>query len=247
MELSWSTFLLEMVNFLVLVWLLKRFLYKPVQDAIARRRETIEQTLEGARAERRTGEALQTRYQNRLADWERERETARNALHAELEAERHRRLEALEAELEQGRDRTRVLAQRERREMGRRLEGEALALGARFASRLLSRLAGPALESRLVEMALQDLEALPDGQRQTLRRAWDNGDGPVQVTSTYPLQQGPRQALEGALAKLVGAPVTCSYRQDPALIGGLRLRLSAWVLHANLQDELRSFAEAGRE
>ena len=42
MELSWSTFFLEIINFLVLVWILKRFLYKPVMDVIARRREGIE-------------------------------------------------------------------------------------------------------------------------------------------------------------------------------------------------------------
>ena len=45
MELNWSTFLLEIINFLVLVWILKRFLYQPVLDVIARRRKAIEAQL----------------------------------------------------------------------------------------------------------------------------------------------------------------------------------------------------------
>ena len=49
MELSWSTFALEIVNFLVLVWILKHFLYKPVMDVIARRRADIESTLADAK------------------------------------------------------------------------------------------------------------------------------------------------------------------------------------------------------
>ena len=49
MELSWSTFILEVINFIVLVFILKHFFYKPVLNAIARRRESIDKTMEDAR------------------------------------------------------------------------------------------------------------------------------------------------------------------------------------------------------
>ena len=55
MELNWSTFILEIINFLVLIWILKRFLYKPVLDVIARRRAGIEKTLSDAREMRHKG------------------------------------------------------------------------------------------------------------------------------------------------------------------------------------------------
>ena len=48
MELDWSTFLLEIINFLILVWILKRFLYRPVLEVITRRREQVEKTLHEA-------------------------------------------------------------------------------------------------------------------------------------------------------------------------------------------------------
>ncbi len=48
MELNWTTFALEIVNFLILVWILKRFLYKPVLEAIARRKTAIDKTLSDA-------------------------------------------------------------------------------------------------------------------------------------------------------------------------------------------------------
>ncbi|MEO0035300.1 MAG: synthase, partial [Pseudomonadota bacterium] len=38
MSLDWSSLALQTVNFLVLVWLLQRFLYRPVLAAIDRRR-----------------------------------------------------------------------------------------------------------------------------------------------------------------------------------------------------------------
>jgi F-type H+-transporting ATPase subunit b len=247
MELSWSTFLLEIVNFLVLVWILKRFLYKPVLDVIARRRMQIEQTLQAAKDERLASEALQTQYENRLADWEQEREARRKTLQREFEAERTRRLDALAAELEDERRKARVLAEREQRETERRLEIQALQLGRDFAARLLTRLAGPALEGRLLDVALDDLVALPEAQRQTLHQAWHNGNGRIEVISAHPVDQSRRRRLEQALTELVGQAITCNYREDPDLIAGVRLHLGAWVLHANLQDELKSFEETGRD
>ena len=50
MEMDWSTFILEIINFLILVWILKRFLYRPILEVIARRREGVEKTLSEARA-----------------------------------------------------------------------------------------------------------------------------------------------------------------------------------------------------
>ena len=187
MELSWSTFLLEIVNFLVLVWILKRFLYKPVLDVIARRRMQIEQTLQAAKDERLASETLQIQYENRLADWEQEREAMRKTLQREFEMERTRRLDALAAELENERRKARVLAEREQRENERKLETQALQLGHSFAARLLTRLAGPALEGRLLDVALDDLEALLAVQRQTLHQAWHNGNGRIDVSSTHPV------------------------------------------------------------
>ncbi len=247
MELSWSTFLLEIINFLVLVWILKRFLYKPVLEVIARRRESIEQTLREAGEEREASEALQLQYEKRLADWEREKEIARIALQRDVESERRQRLEALAGELKEERKKAQVLAEKELRETERQLQTQALDLGANFATRLLSRLAGPELEAKLIEAALQDLVALPAAQRQRLHQASQRENRLVEVTSAYPLDEPRRGALEQALAAVVAADVSCRYQEDPELIGGVRLRLGSWVLHANLRDELKSFAEAGRE
>ncbi|MEA3275916.1 MAG: F0F1 ATP synthase subunit delta [Pseudomonadota bacterium] len=246
MELSWSTFLLEIVNFLVLVWILKRFLYKPVLNAVARRRENIAQTLEAARQERETGEALRGQYERRLSDWEREREEQRRVLQREMDAERARRREALAAEIDDERRKAQVLADRERGEIERRLETQALRLGTEFAARLLTRVAGPELESRLVEAAREDIDKLSAEQRRSLEQALKNHAGQVDITSARRLEGARREGLETALSDLAGGPVAFRYRVDAELIGGLQVSIGAWVLHANLRDGLRSFAEAGR-
>ena len=88
MQLDWTTFLLEIANFLVLVWILQRFLYDPVRAAITRRQERIEALLGEARAAEAKAEELKSRYENRLKEWGAEREKLRAQLVAELDAER---------------------------------------------------------------------------------------------------------------------------------------------------------------
>lgn len=246
MEFGWSTFFLEIVNFLVLVWILKRFLYTPVLDIIAQRRQQIDQSLADARHQSEEGEALQKQYENRLMDWEKERESARKELEREMEGERSRRREELKRELEADRRKAEVLEQRDREQLEQQLETKALELGGSFVARLFTRLACPEVEHRLVETALKDLPELPLDQREALRRAWESAGDSIEVTSARVLDESQRRAIEEGLGNMVNHAVTCRYREDPNIIAGLRVGVGPWRLHANLEDELKSFVEAAR-
>ncbi|MBU0499056.1 MAG: F0F1 ATP synthase subunit delta [Gammaproteobacteria bacterium] len=244
MELNWTTFLLELVNFLVLVWILKRFLYRPVQEVIARRRAGIEKTLTDAHALRTEAETLRQQYENRLADWEQERRLAREALIREIEAERTQRRAGLHADLDREREKARVIAERQRADALRGLEQTALAQGARFAARLLESAAGPETEARLVELALTELSQLPIEKGMALRNHRAGIDERV-VASAFPLPEGQRLRLTQALAALSGGESPVRFEQDASLIAGLRISIGPWVLAANVRDELQGFAELG--
>ena len=244
MELSWSTFFLEIVNFLVLVWILKRFLYKPVLDVIARRRAGIEKSLAEAQDKLAQAQALENQYQNRLNEWGQEKYAAHETLHREIEAERARLMTALMTSLDQEREKARVLEERRMRDTLRRNEEQALQHGAQFTGRLLTRLAGPELEVHLLQMVLDDLPQLANARMEALRTAWDAIKEPIAVVSAYPLDEARRQQLQTQFAKLLGpARVAWEFRQDPAVVAGLRVRIGPWVLRANLQDELKFFTE----
>ena len=161
MELSWSTFVLEIINFLVLVWILKHFLYKPVLDVIARRRAGIENTLAEAEKLHADAEKLRAQYEGRLADWDKERRQAREKLTREIQAERTGKMAELQTALEQEREKARVAGERRQRDAQHRLEEAALVQAARFASHLLEQGAGPETEARLVDMVVTGLSRLP--------------------------------------------------------------------------------------
>ncbi|HEX6531611.1 MAG TPA: F0F1 ATP synthase subunit delta [Nitrospira sp.] len=241
MELDWTTFVLELINFLVLIWILNRLLYRPLMNVIAQRKAAIQKTLSDAEAVRGQAQALQTHYENRLADWDQEREKAREQLREEIAAERVRLLDNVRGELDQERKKAAAVDQRRMKEFKQQAEATAIEHGTTFASRLLSRLSGPELERRIIDMVIDDLRRLPDEQKQAIRSAPSAAELSMRITSAYPLDQSQRGALCQACRTLAGREVTCDFLEDRTLISGVRVSFGAWVLRANLQDELSFF------
>jgi len=241
-EVSWSTFILEIINFLVLVWILQRFLYKPVLEVIARRKAGIEQTLAESAEIREEATAQQAQYEARLADWDKERRAAREALTQELESQRAGKLVEMQAGIAEEREKSRVSEARRQADIEHKLEEAALNQAARFARRLLQQASGPELETRLVELVITELLQLPEERITALRNGYRTGPESVVVTSAYPLPDDQRQRLAQALTRATGSDVPMQLEQDADLLAGLRITRGPWVIGANLRDELEGFA-----
>ncbi len=237
MEFDWTTFALEVINFLVLVWLLKHFFYRPVLAVIERRQAATAKTLADAEAVRGEAERLRAECGTRLAGIEQERVAARARLDQEIAAERARRLAAVAAEAEAEAQRRRMRAVRADAEAKAALEREAVSVATRFASRFLERLAGPEMTAQLADLAIEDLDALAPDRLDALR---DPGAG-VKVVSAHPLDAARRDAFTRALSRLTGRPLAPEFSDDPLLKAGVCVMAGAWVLMANLRDELAFF------
>jgi F-type H+-transporting ATPase subunit b len=246
-ELSWSTFILEIINFLVLLWILRRFLYRPVLDVIARRKARIEQTLAESASIREEATALQSQYEARLADWEKERQTAREALTQELERERARRLIEMQTELDQQREKSRVSESHRQADIEQKLEETALAQAAKFATRLLEQASGPELETRLIEMVINELSQLSEDRVSALRNGYGTAPEPIVVNSAFPVSDDQRQRLAQALGRATGTDDPLQLELDTGLLAGLRITRGPWVIAANLRDELEGFAVLTRD
>ncbi|MDA8391084.1 MAG: F0F1 ATP synthase subunit delta [Gammaproteobacteria bacterium] len=241
--MTWTTFFLEIINFFILIWILKRFFYRPILEVIARRRTAVEKTLADAQAMQAAAEALKTQYENRLGQWDKERQTARDVLDKEMAAEGARRLAALQADLQQERDRAQALAARDMEAAQLRAERTALAHATQFATRLLSAVAGPDVERRLLDFLLQELPGLSPEAKDRLRAGARNGKG-IHIVSAFPLDESRRRVLGQSLATfLEGAPAV-TYEEDKDLLAGVRITMGDWALRANLRDELKAFAES---
>lgn len=242
MELNWTTFALEIINFLALLWILKRFLYRPVMQTLAERRAGIERTLAEARASEAQAQAKQQQFASRLADWEQEKAAARRRFETELEAERARQMEALTKVLASERERSAAQDAHRLESQRRELAAQASTEARQFASALFARLAGPELEGQLVQLFIEELAALPE-ERLSAVRAGQNGHGQGILTSAFALTAAQRQQLSSAIDTRLGKAIALDFVVEPDLLAGARLTLGAWQLDFSLAGELGIFAE----
>lgn len=243
MEFSWTTFTFEVINFLALVWILQHFLYRPVTAAIARRKTAIETEIAAAKTKEAEALQLKSQFENRLADWEKEKSAAREQWLLDLAAEKKRGLAELDESLQQERKKSQVLEQRRIVELTERMADEANANAIRFANRLLSRLAGPALENKIRDVLIEDLGMLSGPERDAFISACNTPDAKILVATAFPLDAGGHGALVTALSALAGKPLApaCESIQDNSLICGFRLTAGPWILKCNIADELEFF------
>ena len=247
MEFNFSTFILEIINFLILIWILQRLFYKPLLEVIAKRKQFIDQSLAEAETIQQQAEEQRSLYENRQKLWEQEKQAALSALHQQIEAERKAQMALLNTDLEQERRKINVTIQRQQKELQQQAEKCALQNGAHFAGMLLKQSAGPELEVRLFAMLLDNLKTLPGACTLCLQMLGTKKSVPIKITSAYPLTAEQRLQLQQKLGSLINNQINFQYHQDAQLIAGLRMDIGAWVLNANLQHELIGFAEIANE
>lgn len=243
MQFEWTTFILEILNFLVLVWILQRFIYRPVLAMLDARQQRIKDETDRAERLRNEAESLRQQYESRLADWQGEREAGRRRLEDELAQLRASALEELKKTLadEEAKSGARNAALMASRESALIREAASAAYGQVAA--MLQRLASPHLTQRIIEIFLEDLRELPEEELAALRKAGAMliAASSVEIVSAHPLDEPARSTLSGALAAAAGQELPLTYREDNGLIAGIRVVIGECQLHANLADELAFF------
>lgn len=242
MSIDWWTLALQAVNVLILVWLLSRFLFRPIQGILTARQAAADKLLADAQAQKdaaaRTADALQARN----AGFEAEAERRRAAMQEAVEGERSRLLDQAKAQAEARarQEDAAVAAQRVR--MAAALEEKAADLAGQMALRLLERLPPQATTDALFAELAERVKALPEEERVALA-----GDAPLVVATPAPLSDAAQRGYVAALADLLPGMARPDFVVDPALIAGFELRGPHRVVRnswrADLDDMLAALKE----
>ena len=93
MLIDWFTVSAQALNFFILVWLLKRFLYQPILDAIDAREKRVASELESAASTMKEANEARDKYQKNNSDLLRDRESILEKATQEAGTERQRLLD----------------------------------------------------------------------------------------------------------------------------------------------------------
>jgi F-type H+-transporting ATPase subunit b len=240
------TFLFELLNFVVLAAVLYRLLYRPLHEAIDRRRQAAERAQNEADKAREQAVILQQHLQAQLAGVQQQSETALRESRERAEVERKIILGEAEAEMQRRHEQMRQALEREREEAWRGLRGEMTKLAVDVVQRLLRESCDRTLNDQLAWHLIEELHRLPAEKRRAVRDQWQPEDGAVLETAGE-LDGATVRRITEAAGELVGQSITLATSIVPDLLGGVRLRLGGHIWDASLVGQLETSAPAGGE
>jgi F-type H+-transporting ATPase subunit b len=238
MEIDWLTVSAQIVNFLILVYLLKRFLYQPVLRAMDGRERRISARLDEAARREQEAEGEADTLRARQAELERKKAGLMDEAREQAEAERRHLLEEARAEIEDRRRQWRQEVDTEREAFLKELRDRAAEGVLGVARRVLTELADTRLEQQTLQVFLRRLEGLEPQAREAMAASGE----PLRLATAFELDTGARERLNAAVRSQIAPQAEIQYRQAPELGWGLELSAGGQRLSWNLSDYLDDLA-----
>ncbi len=230
------TFLFEILNFLVLAFLLHRLLYRPLHEAIEKRKAENEKARTDADAARKEVDTTKEQLAANLAETDRERQTVLRKAAEQAEAEKTKRLAEAEAAAKTIREQAHRDAEQLRQDTIASLEADVGKLAVGLAERLLNQACDASLNLQLVRHLIETISAVQGDEREAVRR--DAGTGEAVIESAVALDEPTRNDLTAAIRELLGHECGVRAEVNPALVGGALLRIGGHVWDATIAAQL---------
>lgn len=251
MEIDWFTFIAQIANFLVLVWLLKRFLYKPVVRAMDEREQKIADRLADAARAREDAERDAAEYRRKTEELEHAKEELLAEAGREIEAWKAQRRDEAKQEVDAARQEWDRALQREKNAFLRDLRRRAGEHVFQIARRVLDKLGNASLEERIVDSFLERLQAVHESKRAEIAEAIRNARHRVVVKSAFELPDGLRSRVLDESRKSLGDGVDVEFKVDPEVVCGIELQAAgfkvAWSAGETLDEMEADFEQALNE
>ena len=240
MLIDWFTVAAQVVNFLILVWLLKRFLYRPILDAIDAREKRIAKELADADAKKAEAQQERDAFQHKNEEFERQRAALLEQATAEAKAERQRLLDAarLAADNLSAKRQEALTSDAHNLNLiiSRRAQQEVFAI----ARKALCDLATTDLEERMCEVFIRRLGEMDPRAKAGLAESLRTATAPALVRSAFALPAEQRTAIQNALNQSFSAEIRVRFETAPDLISGIELATDGQKLAWTIADYLAS-------
>lgn len=251
MLIDWFTVGAQVLNFLLLVWALKHFLYQPILHAIDEREKRIARQLADAEAQQAQAQKDRADFEHKNEQFDQERAALLSKATDEAKAERERLDEearkSAEAKASKRDEAVRSEAQNLSQAIARRTQAEVFAI----TRKALTDLATTSLEERMAEVFARRLRELPADRKTDLARALQSAAEPALLRSTFELPPEQRAALQNALNVAFSAEVRVKYETAPDLVCGIELSCNgqkvAWSIANYLKSLEKSVSELLKE
>jgi len=243
MHIDWFVFAAQIVNFLILVGLLKYFLYDRIVKAMDARQAGIASRLEEAERLKDEARARSVELEEKNQELRERAGEILNQANRDADAERGRLMALVGQEAQQSRQRWRESLLRERQVFFEELRAKAGMSILSTVRRILQDLADEDLEDRMVQVFTGLVRGIGDEQQELLRRSLDSGTPEITLRSAFELKPDHRQKILDAIGPYISKDVSFRYEISPSPLSGIELMSHGYKLAWSIGDHLNALEE----
>ncbi len=240
MLIDWFTVGAQALNFLILVWLLKRFLYKPILNAIDAREKGIAAQLADATTKKTEAQKEHDEFQSKNKVFDEQRTALLGKATDEAKAEREHLIDEARKEADALRAVQATLLQNDQNRLSTQIIHLTKEEVFGIARKTLADLATVSLEERMGEVFTRRLREMDGQSKASLGSALKTGSEPAVVRSTFALPDNQKAAIQNALNETFSAQIRVRFETAPDAVCGIELTTNGQKLAWSIADYLTS-------
>ncbi|MEP4892101.1 MAG: F0F1 ATP synthase subunit B [Aliiglaciecola sp.] len=247
MPIDWFTVIAQTVNFLILLWLLKRFLYHPIINGLNKRETKIAQILSDAKAKNEQAEALQEQYQLKLKQIEKQRSEIINTANQEAKAKRQELLDIAQQEAAEILETRLHSIEQEIQALQQQVVQRSMQEVFSTSQKILNELADSELQTLMFNKLLLQLNTLDKEQHAQFSKALNATTAPIHIHSTFELTSAQKSQLQQWVEETYSSDsveaLEFNYTINRELICGIEVIFDGWKIPWSTQNYLNSMQE----
>lgn len=240
MLINWFTVIAQIINFLILVFLLQRFLYKPVMQTIKKRQAMIDARWEEAEIAQQEANREAATYRQQQQELQQQEEAMTRQMREKVEREHQQLLIKARREVEEMQTKWKEALLQEKNDFIRSLRQQIAEQTNLIARHALQDLANVDLEKQMIFRFCERLQKIDENQKQIITQSLQNNHQPIIIKSSFEISPESRQKISKALQNQVISNNTLNFQTSPDLICGIQVKLAAYLISWNLDDYLQT-------
>ena len=247
MKINWFTVIAQVINFLILVWLLRRFLYKPVLNAIDEREKKIASQLKDAEAKETKAKKEQTEFARKNETFDKEKKELMDKAIVETNKERQKLLEAARNESTALRSKLDKSLKDMQENLNRDISQKTLQEVFAIARKALADLASLSLEEQSANIFIKRINDLKKEEKKQFVEAFKKGSnlpagrqGSILVQSAFDLPEKQQAEIKSAVNEVLGTKTQFQFKTAPEIISGIELTSNGYKLAWSISEYLNS-------
>jgi len=240
MNINWFTVIAQVINFLILVWLLKKFLYKPILNAIDEREKKITEKLKDADAQKAAAQKEQDDFKKQNEDFDHQKKALMDKAVSNATSQKQQLMDAAKKEADSMRTNLEHAAKEKQKhdnlEMSEKIQQQVFAI----TRKALGDIASISLEEQSANTFNNHLKALKDDEKKQFTEAFKSNSNAILVRSAFELTAKQQGEINDAVNETLNEKIQLQFKTAPEIISGIELSTNGYKLSWSLSAYLNS-------